>query len=206
MNPLTCSGWEGSKLTPCRRIFQKVLPLIWTKGIEMDTHFCAREKKSLHLFRLGETDIQPLFEKIILFLERHRFSICEKKSSHLFRLGEPVFQPSLRKNFCLPLIRTGKGQPQVIFEKFLSLYLDNGRRFLSLSADFSEFGQKIERPMLLGRSGKSSFSGRFWSICCSVIAFESKGCVFVFSCAHTPKWSVWGRKKRPSFSHLNAVV
>lgn len=40
----------------------------------MDTHFCVREKKSLHLFRHGEADIQPFFEKIILFWEREPIS------------------------------------------------------------------------------------------------------------------------------------
>ena len=110
----TCSDWEGSKLTPCGKIFPNVLSLIWTKGTEMDTHFCAREKKFLHLFRPGEADIQPLFEKIIFWGQNTDFTptfVSVRKSPLTCSDWEkPFSNPRCKKNFCLLLIRTGKGQ------------------------------------------------------------------------------------------------
>ena len=62
------------------------------------------------------------------------------------------------------------------------------------------FTPEIEKALAFRK-----FSGRFWSICRSVTAFESKGYVFVFSYTPTPKWSVWGRK-RPLTFHRGAGV
>ena len=62
------------------------------------------------------------------------------------------------------------------------------------------FCRRIEKALAFCK-----FSGRFWSICRSLTAFESKGYVFVFCCSHTPKWSVWGRK-RPLTFHRGAGV
>ena len=87
---------------PCGKIFQKVLSLIWTKGIEMDTHFCGREKSPSTCSDRGRSIFNRFLKKLFfgqMMRFPHRFYGCEKKSSHLFRLGEPIFQPSLRKNF-----------------------------------------------------------------------------------------------------------
>ena len=76
--------------------------------------------------------------------------------------------------------------------------------FKSVGKCFSEFVKKIERPMLLEHSEKSSFSGRFWGFFRSVSAFESRGYVILFTCTHTLMFGAWGRKKRPSF-RLDAI-
>ena len=103
--PLTCSDWEGSKLTPCGKIFQNVLSLIWTKGIEMDTHFCGCEKSPSTCSDRERPIFNRFLKKLFFVWSNAAFP------TPLLRLREKV----------LSLVPTGRGHfPTLLAKKFFA--------------------------------------------------------------------------------------
>ena len=113
-------------------VLQKIPSLIWTKGVEMHTHFWGflrkifiRWKYPLTYLEL-QSQMTPCFaekNEKIFFLLRVLYFVCSEKPLHLFPLGTGKFQPCFKKYFAVcktpSLIWNWEAETHPVFTKIL---------------------------------------------------------------------------------------